>query len=130
MIYNRDRKKFFSMASKTQIRHRKAVAGTIYLLHFSAPYCHAKHYLGWTEGPIEERLARHSAGQGARLLEVITAAGLTFELTRTWEGTRELERQLKNRHEAPRLCPLCQAQTLRKPVGREQATRRKQAHYA
>ena len=120
------------MATKTQARRRKAVQGTIYLLHFSAPYQHAKHYLGWTEGPIEERLARHSAGQGARLMEVITAAGLTFTLTRTWEGTRELERRLKNQHGSTRLCPLCQAQTqtLRKPVGQEQAFYRKEAAYA
>ena len=115
------------MATKTQAQRKQAVQGTIYLLHFSMPYHHAKHYLGWTEGPVEERLACHSAGQGARLMEVITEAGLTFELVRTWEGTRKWERQLKNRHEAPRLCPLCQAQALRKPAGKELSSYRKEA---
>ena len=90
------------------------------------PYHHAKHYLGWTEGPVEERSTSHRTGQGARLMEVIIATGLTFESARTWEGTRALERQLKNRHEAPRLCPLCQAQTLRMPAGEEQVPHRKE----
>jgi hypothetical protein len=40
-------------------------------------------------------------------VEVITAAGITFVVSRTWEGDRALERRLKKRKEGPRLCPLC-----------------------
>jgi hypothetical protein len=41
----------------------------------------------------------------------VVAAGIGFQLVRTWEGDRTLERTLKNRHNAPaRLCPLCRAE--------------------
>ena len=78
----------------------------VYLLHFSRPYEHARHYLGSTTN-LKRRLAEHAAGQGARLLEVVNAAGIGFEVARTWKGGRTLERQLKRQHHAPRLCPLC-----------------------
>ena len=80
--------------------------GTIYLLHFTAPYKHARHYVGYTTN-LQSRLSAHANGQGARLLEVITGAGISFQLARTWQGTRRDERRLKNRKNAPRLCPLC-----------------------
>lgn len=32
--------------------------GTIYLLHFSKPYKHARHYIGYTDD-LDKRLARH-----------------------------------------------------------------------
>ena len=54
---------------------------------------------------LNSRLAQHATGRGARLLEVITAAGIGFTLARTWPGTRSLERQLENRQNSPRLCP-------------------------
>ena len=79
---------------------------TVYLLHLSTPYKHAAHYLGSTHD-LERRLAGHRAGRGARLLEVVTAAGIGFTLARTWEGDRQLERRLKNQKHTPRLCPLC-----------------------
>lgn len=79
---------------------------TVYLLHFDSPYWHARHYLGSTTH-LQRRLAEHAQGRGARLLEVITAAGIRFQLARTWTGDKALERQLKRRHNAPRLCPLC-----------------------
>jgi hypothetical protein len=43
-------------------------------------------------------------------MEVISAAGIGFTLARTWQGTRALERQLKNRHNSGRLCPICRAE--------------------
>src|SRR5262245_43305093 len=84
--------------------------GTIYLLHFSEPYKHAKLYVGFTED-LAARLEAHATGQGARLMEVITQAGISFQLARTWTGSREDERRIKNRKEAPRLCPVCKATT-------------------
>lgn len=80
--------------------------GTIYLLHFSEPYKHAAHYMGFTQD-LSARLAEHAGGTGARLLQVITEAGLSFSLARTWIGSRKTERSLKNRKATPRLCPLC-----------------------
>jgi predicted GIY-YIG superfamily endonuclease len=80
--------------------------GTVYLLHFSAPYKHARHYVGFTLN-LPARLDAHTKGNGARLMEVIIDAGLSFELTRTWQGSRHTERSLKKRKNAPRLCPVC-----------------------
>jgi predicted GIY-YIG superfamily endonuclease len=85
--------------------------GTIYLLHFSQPYKHAAHYLGFTTN-LKARLEAHSKGTGARLLEVITQAGITFNLARTWKGTRKGERRIKNRGGAARICPVCNPQAM------------------
>jgi predicted GIY-YIG superfamily endonuclease len=80
--------------------------GIIYLLHFSGAYKHARHYIGFTTD-LQARLDAHNKGAGARLLEVITGAGIGFELARTWQGTRKTERALKNQKNAPRFCPVC-----------------------
>ncbi len=61
---------------------RRNVQGTIYLIHFSTPYKHAAHYMGWAED-LESRLAGHQAGRGSRLMAVIKAAGIDWKLTRT-----------------------------------------------
>ncbi len=79
---------------------------TIYLIHFSEAYKHARHYIGLTDD-LEARLSAHASGQGARLMEVITNAGIKWEVARTWSGNRKLERKLKNRKHTPRLCPVC-----------------------
>jgi predicted GIY-YIG superfamily endonuclease len=71
-----------------------ARTGVIYLLHFERRYQHAAHYMGWA-ADLEQRLAEHTAGHGARLLAVVKAAGITWTLSRTWTGTRSDERALK-----------------------------------
>lgn len=82
--------------------------GTVYLLHFDAPYAHARHYLGWTaEEDVTARLAEHAAGRGARLLAVVASAGIGWRLARTWPGSRARERQLKHQGGLSRCCPLC-----------------------
>jgi len=83
--------------------------GTIYLLHFDTPYKHAKHYLGYTES-FEKRIERHLQGHGARLINVIVEAGITFQVARLWKGDRRLERQLKNKKNACKLCPICRGE--------------------
>lgn len=88
----------------------------VYLLHFNKPYHHAKHYLGVTSN-LEARLKLHKSGNGARLMEVVSEAGIGFVVARlwktdSWEEGHTLERRLKRRHEGPRLCPLCR----QKPV--------------
>ena len=91
----------------------KNTQGTIYLLHFAEAYKHAKHYVGFTTN-LDERLESHARGTGARLLEVITQAGIAFQLARTWKGSRKTERRIKNRKEAPALCPVCDPQAMRR----------------
>ena len=83
-----------------------ATTGTVYLLHFDKPYVHAGHYTGWTTN-LTQRLADHRAGRGARLLAVITSAGIGWRLARTWPGTRAMERALKRQGGASRRCPVC-----------------------
>jgi hypothetical protein len=82
------------------------ITGTIYLLHFSRPYYHARHYTGWALN-LTERLAAHSHGSGSRLIEVISRAGIGFILARTITGTRDKERAIKNAGGQVRYCPLC-----------------------
>src|SRR5262245_14167926 len=79
---------------------------TVYLIHFNQAYRHARHYLGFTEH-LDKRITDHLCGMGARLLEVVTQAGIEWRLACAWPGDRELERRLKNRKEAPKLCPIC-----------------------
>lgn len=79
----------------------------VYLIHFSPAYKHAKHYLGYAEN-VESRFALHKVGGGARLTQVAVQAGCQLILARVWEdGDRQLERKLKNRKDAPALCPVC-----------------------
>jgi predicted GIY-YIG superfamily endonuclease len=94
-----------SPASSSSRRHP---FGTVYLFHFDQRYEHAGHYTGWAED-LDHRVAEHLAGRGARLIEVITQAGIGFRLARTWPGvTRARERQLKRQGGASRYCPVCQ----------------------
>jgi predicted GIY-YIG superfamily endonuclease len=86
------------------------LVGTCYLFHFDQRYEHAGHYTGWATD-LDRRLAQQRAGRGARLLEIITQAGIGFRLARTWPGvTRARERQLKRQGGASRYCPICQAE--------------------
>lgn len=79
---------------------------TVYLIHFDRPYKHARHYLGSAKD-LNARLAEHRSGHGARLIQVIQEAGITWRVARTWEGGRLLEYYLKARKNSPHLCPLC-----------------------
>lgn len=79
---------------------------TIYLLHLDTPLAHARHYVGVADD-LDARLGRHAAGNGARMLAVCVERGITWRLARTWQGDRRLERQLKNRRNAPKLCAIC-----------------------
>jgi predicted GIY-YIG superfamily endonuclease len=92
----------------TALAKRPSPIGVVYLVRFTQPYRQARHYTGWPVD-LESRLAQHQAGPGARLLQVITEAGIGWTLARTWQGTRERERQLKRQGGASRRCPICRA---------------------
>ncbi len=78
----------------------------IYLLHIHPPYKHARHYLGITQD-LDARLRLHQDGQGARLTQVCIENGHKLELVRTWDGSRNDERRLKNQENGQNLGPLC-----------------------
>ena len=92
------------------------VLGVVYLLHFDAPYKHARHYTGWTEDLLD-RLDRHANGNGARLMNVIWAARIGFILVRTCEGTRSTERAIKKRGRRGPLLPAVHRPALERPLG-------------
>lgn len=80
----------------------------IYILHFDTSYHHAKHYVGYcADGTLEQRLARHRAGQGSRLMLAIELAGIGFTVALTHPGDRHFERKLKRAKNTSRFCPLC-----------------------
>jgi predicted GIY-YIG superfamily endonuclease len=89
----------------------------VYILHFDSPYHHARHYVGYTKN-TDKRLAQHKAGSGARLMEVITQAGIGFQLAKVWKSkTRKFERYIKNSHNTARFCPICQKNKANKCKG-------------
>lgn len=60
--------------------------GTIYLLHFDQPISErhtCQHYLGYTSGALNERLAAHAAGTGARLTQVARSREIAWTVART-----------------------------------------------
>lgn len=89
--------------------------GYIYLLHFTRPVGNlsnprgmARHYLGWALDP-DAREAQHRAGHGAALTRAAVAQGIAWTLHILAAGDRDLERALKQKKAAPRLCPICGA---------------------
>lgn len=79
----------------------------VYLLHFDEPYKHARHYLGYAD-EVDLRLNAHRQNKGARLLQVVNGAGISWRLARTWpDGDRDLEKKLKRCKHGPRFCPIC-----------------------
>lgn len=80
----------------------------VYLLCFSRPLGHARHYIGQTDRTVAERVAEHRSGRGARLTRMAVQAGIELRLARTWnDAPRCFEQRLKNRGGASRVCPLC-----------------------
>lgn len=85
----------------------------VYLLHFaqvigdeSNKRGQAQHYIGSCENVLV-RLSEHRAGRGAAITQYLVAQGIEFECVRVWPGAYREERRLKNRKDAPRLCPVC-----------------------
>jgi predicted GIY-YIG superfamily endonuclease len=92
---------------------KKLVSGTIYLIHFERPigdlqnpHGYAQHYLGWTDD-LSSRIEAHRSGNGSALMAAVNRAGIDWRVVRVWQGDRALERKLKNRKNAPKLCPIC-----------------------
>lgn len=78
----------------------------VYLLHFTEPFGHAKHYVGFSEN-IEKRVALHQQGKGSRLCEVVVKAGIRLLWVRTWVGAdRHFERKLHSKGKSI-FCPIC-----------------------
>lgn len=81
----------------------------LYLIHFERPLSHARHYLGFVESSdgLQARLKRHADGNGAVIMAAVQAAGIAWQVVRTWpDGTRTDERRLKRQKHHWRFCPI------------------------
>lgn len=96
--------------------------GTIYLLHFSKPFKHAQHYLGWSKS-LKKRVEHHRNGTGNPLVRAAVKAGVEVTVIRTWQGDRHLERKLKNQKNARALCPICKEALRIRKVAQKRARR-------
>ena len=104
------------MTATTTAKRAAKNPGTVYLIHFERPYKaktgamkkQAQHYIGWAKD-LEARIAEHRASRGARLIEIVNADGIHWDVVQTWTGDRKLERQLKNRKKSRCFCPACRA---------------------
>ena len=82
--------------------------GTAYLQHLDPglPTSGAQVARHCTDLPVQDRVGQRLAGRGSPLIAAVIAAGGTATLQRTWNDTsRQFERALRRRHEAPRLRP-------------------------
>ena len=80
--------------------------GFVYVIHFSEPFKHCRHYIGFTKN-INARLQHHKANEGSRLLRALNLAGINYEIAATHVGDRNLERKMKNFNNSKRFCPIC-----------------------
>ncbi|WP_205704062.1 hypothetical protein [Candidatus Chloroploca sp. Khr17] len=85
----------------------------VYLLHFETPLGNpdnpramASHYIGWAHD-LAGRMRDHRSGHGAALTRAANERGISYQVVATWPGDRALERWIKLRKCAPRLCPIC-----------------------
>jgi predicted GIY-YIG superfamily endonuclease len=100
----------------------RLIVGTVYLLHFSRPYKHARHYVGFTTD-LPRRLRQHRGGHGPPLIRHAVEDGVRLILARTWEmATVGFERRMHTRAKTE-WCPVCHGtralslmQCIRNPV--------------
>lgn len=93
----------------------------VYLLCFHKPLGNpqthtAKHYLGYTSSGIQRRLEEHKNGNGAAITRALVELNIGFDLVRTWNGNRALERLLKAHHNPSLFCPRCNPRAMRRGV--------------
>jgi hypothetical protein len=87
----------------------------LYLIHSVLPIGgsgrnSAQHYLGYSPSPSTAalRVQQHRQGNGSCLTRaMMRVSGQRLLLANVWEGTRDDERLLKNRHQLSVLCPVC-----------------------
>lgn len=79
----------------------------VYLIHFNEPLAHSNHYIGYTNN-LEKRMDRHARDDGAKILKILKEKGIGWKVVKVWVGgDRKLEKRLKNRGGASRICPIC-----------------------
>lgn len=103
---------------------------TVYILHFSQPYKHCRHYVGYSAN-VARRFREHLAGHGVGLTKAVIDAGITIVLARKISGNRSTERLIRELKSTPSLCPICNPDTAMKRgknVGRNKQKRRERLY--
>lgn len=83
----------------------------IYIIELDEPIgnrdnCHgsARYYIGYCDDDhLEQRIAQHRSGQGARMLAACNERGIEYNVILILPGDRTEERRLKNQKNTPRL---------------------------
>jgi hypothetical protein len=93
---------------------------TVYVLHFSEPYQHARHYVGYTpDATSARRVGEHLAcnGKASPLVKAAIHSGIAVTLAHEFPGaSRTFERWIKNRKSVSDWCPLCARGRRRVPL--------------
>ncbi len=92
-------------------KHTDLTGKKVYLIHLDHALKHAKHYLGFSED-VQERVQQHRNGRGATFMKAISKEGITWHVSRIWDGDRTIERLLKDQHNASHLCPTCRQERI------------------
>lgn len=82
----------------------------VYLLHFSRPYHHARHYVGSCfRDRFLKRMEEHEDGaNGAALTRAVRKAGIPWTVAKTWEANRHFEYWIRTHiKHTSRVCPIC-----------------------
>lgn len=84
---------------------------TVYILHLDTPLHHAKHYSGFSQNgrTLKQRIAHHENGTArCKFTDALHRLGIGFKLARVFiDADRNFERALKNTHNVPYYCPIC-----------------------
>ena len=95
------------MAASRRDGRQWSAVGTVYLLHFSPPYRHARHYVGFA-CDLKRRIRTHRRGRGAALVRAAVDSGIELFLARQWPCvTRVFERRLHHFGGRRTTCPIC-----------------------
>lgn len=80
----------------------------LYLLHLERPLGHAAHYLGWARNRAD-RVQCHLEGapDASAFMRAVHKAGIKVTWVQFMDGTKTIERKLKDRHNLANVCLLC-----------------------
>lgn len=83
-------------------KQRTDVPGHIYVLPFAEPYPagpRPRHYVGWSENGVWERLVAHATGKGNPLVAAVTKAGIAWWVASVFP--RHEGRRATNQEQSP-----------------------------
>lgn len=83
----------------------------VYVIHFLDRFHHCQHYVGTTKD-LARRLEDHRSGNGSCLMRAIGLHQIEWELVVIFPGGHDLERAIKNHHNARAFCPKCREEYL------------------